>query len=80
MSDFMDVINEEWNGKINQAEPCQRLFYKLKKTGKKLKAWSKILFSKTKVELHMALGVILRLDVAQESRALSDGERDLIRP
>jgi hypothetical protein len=42
-----------------------------------LKRWSKGLFSKTKVELHMALEVTLRLDVAQETRALSNEERDL---
>jgi hypothetical protein len=42
-----------------------------------LKKWSKSLFSKTKVELHMALEVILRLDVAQEARSLSNVERDL---
>jgi hypothetical protein len=41
--------------------------------------WSKGLFSKAKVELHMALEVILRLDVAQENRALSNAERDRAR-
>jgi mannosylglycoprotein endo-beta-mannosidase len=50
-----------------------------KKTGKKLRMWSKGLFSKAKVELHMALEVILRLDVAQENRALSNDDRDRAR-
>src|SRR4051812_20123798 len=53
------------------------VFHKLTNTCKSLKKWSKSLFSKAKVELHMALEVILRLDVAQENRSLSLEERDL---
>jgi hypothetical protein len=34
MPGFMDVINKSWNGGINHAELCQRLFHKLKKTKK----------------------------------------------
>jgi hypothetical protein len=37
---------------------------------------SKYLFSKAKVELHMDFEVILRLDIAQESKALSARERE----
>jgi hypothetical protein len=73
----MDVVNEAWNGDINHAEPCQHLFHKLKKNGKTLRVWNKSLFSKEKVQLHMALEVILCLDVAQENRALSNDEREL---
>jgi hypothetical protein len=31
MPGFMGVVNEACNGDINHAEPCQRLFHKLKK-------------------------------------------------
>jgi hypothetical protein len=48
MPGFMEVVNEAWNEGINHVEPCQRLFHKLKKTGKKLRCWSKSLFSKQK--------------------------------
>jgi exonuclease III len=77
MPGFQDTVNEAWNSESIHREPCQRLFHKLKKTGMSLRRWSKKLFSKAKVELHMALEVILRLDIAQENRALSNEERDL---
>jgi hypothetical protein len=70
MPGFMDVVTNAWNEDINHLETCQRLFHKLNKVGMNLKKWSKGLFSKTKVELHMALEAILRLDVAQETRDL----------
>ena len=73
----MDVVNRAWTGQYNHVEPCHHLFHKFKKTGQDLRRWSKSLFSKSKVELHMALEVILRLDVAQESRALSVEEREI---
>jgi hypothetical protein len=77
MLGFTHVVNEAWTGHINHVEPCPRLFHKLKKTGKKLRAWSKSLFAKTKGQLHMALEIILRLDMAQENWALGNDERDL---
>jgi hypothetical protein len=53
MPGFKDVVSKAWNENINHTEPCQRLLHKLKKTGKTLRTWSKSLFSKAKVELHM---------------------------
>jgi hypothetical protein len=76
MPGFLEVVNEAWSEDSNHLEPCH-LFHKLKLAGKKLRTWSKGIFSKAKVELHMALEVILRLDVVQESRELSDEERDI---
>ena len=77
MPGFKDVVSKAWNGHHNHLEPCHLLFHKLKKTGQELRRWSKTLFSKTKVELHMALEVILRFDIAQESRSLSLEEREI---
>jgi hypothetical protein len=37
----------------------------------RLKHWSRSLFSNTKLQLHMALHVILQLDLAMERRQLS---------
>jgi hypothetical protein len=42
-----------------------------------LHRWSKTLLSKAKVELHMALEIILRLDVAQDNRTLSNEETEI---
>jgi hypothetical protein len=75
MPGFKDVAQEAWNNVAGHEEPCQRLFHKLKATGKSLQKWSKSLFSKAKVELHMALEVILRLDV--ESSPMKKGILEL---
>ena len=53
------------------------LFHKLKKISQALRKWSKTIFAHSKVQLHMALEVILRLDVAQELMPLSVEERDI---
>jgi hypothetical protein len=52
------------------------LFHKLRGTAKALSAWSRRLFSNTKVLLHAALLVILHFDMAQDKRLLSANERD----
>jgi hypothetical protein len=46
-------------------------------TARALKSWSKPLFSNIRLQLHIVMEVILRLDIAQESRQLSDDEHTL---
>jgi hypothetical protein len=58
-------------------ETYQNLFHKLKNTSRDLAKWSRGLFSNTKVLLHVALLVILQLEIAQENRILSPDEREL---
>jgi hypothetical protein len=77
MPGFKETVQAAWNIQIPHVEPCQRLFHKLSNTSSRLRKWSKSLFSKAKVEFHMANEIILRLDIAQESRTLSPQERDL---
>lgn len=60
-------------------EPCQKLHDKLRRTGLHLRRWSNTFFSTAKIQLHMALEVILRLDMAMDFRALSPEESDLRR-
>ena len=74
---FFDTVSKAWEEPCAHTEPYQRLFHKLKQTGRHLSKWSNRLFSKAKLHLHAALLVILRLDVAQETRVLSGGEREL---
>jgi hypothetical protein len=47
---------------------------KLTETARALRQWSKPLFSNIRLQLHIANEVILRLEIAQESRQLSDVE------
>jgi hypothetical protein len=53
------------------------LHYKLQNAAKDLKAWSKLLFGNARGDLHLANEIIKQLDVAQETRLLSDDEHHL---
>jgi hypothetical protein len=77
MPGFSEVVDQAWGAPTTHVEPCHILFHKLKHTAKALTMWSHRLFSNTKVMVHAALLVILHLDLAQETRALNDHERDL---
>ena len=77
MPGFQKVVVDAWNEQSVHLEPYQRLFHKLKTTGRRLRTWSKSLFAKSKIQMHMALEVILRLDLAQEQRELSHDEQDI---
>ena len=77
MPGFHEVVNEAWSEPCPHSEPCHVLFHKLKKLGCRLRKWSSSFMSQSKLHLHMALEIILRLDVAQDNRALSPDEVDL---
>jgi hypothetical protein len=53
-------------------EPYNIMFHKLQQTSKELKKWIRGLFTRTKIFLHVALLLILHLDIAQEKRMLFD--------
>lgn len=51
------------------------IFYnRLSTTARSLRSWSKTLFNEARTQLLMANDIILRLDIAQESRALTSQE------
>jgi len=52
---------------------------RLAETARALRSWSKLLFSNARLQLYIANEVIFRLDVAQESRRLSEEENSLRR-
>jgi hypothetical protein len=62
MSGFVDMLNNAWNGDFSHFETCQLLFYTLKT--KKVTSTSKSLFSKAELEIHTAVDIILRMNVA----------------
>ena len=51
----------------------------MERTAKDLKVWSSSFFSDAKLQFHIASKIILRLDIAQESRNLSTLEFNLRR-
>ena len=77
MPGFKEIVQGAWNQNVNHVDLYHMFFHKLKKISQALRKWSKTIFAHSKVQLHMALEVILRLDVAQELRPLSVEERDI---
>jgi hypothetical protein len=77
MPGFREVVQQAWTAPSTHTQPVHIINHKLKSTALGLKSWSKGLFSDCKLQLLMALDVILQLDIAQESRALSLDERHL---
>ena len=61
----------------SHTESFHRFGHKLHEKAKALRKWSNSLISDTKLKLHMGQEVILRLDIAQESRELTDAEHHL---
>lgn len=79
MPGFQDIVQGVWGRQVNHVDPYHILFHKMENTSQALKKWSKTIFAHSKVQVHMALEVILRLDEAQDSRPLSADECDLCR-
>jgi hypothetical protein len=71
------VVNEAWSENFPHLEPCHVLFHKFKHLGTKLRRWCQTFSSSAKLHLHMALEVILRSNVAQESRIVPPEESNL---
>ncbi|XP_071674403.1 uncharacterized protein [Lolium perenne] len=74
MPGFREVVQQAWSAPSSHSQPVHVINHNLKATAMGLKSWSRSLFSDSKLQLLMALDVILQLDVAQESRALSEDE------
>jgi hypothetical protein len=73
---FREVVMAAWNKpQIGSAHTV--LSKKLAETARALRSWSKPLFSNARLQLHIANEIIFRLDIAQESRQLSEEEISL---
>jgi hypothetical protein len=75
---FREAVQQAWV-KEHRGPALSVLRSKLDDTAKALRAWSKPLFSNVRLQLHITLEVILRLDTAQEGRQLSSNEQTLKR-
>lgn len=75
---FRETVQQAW-AKQHTGPALSVLKIKLADTARALKAWSKPLFSNARLQLHIAKEMILRLDVAQERRHLSNAELTLKR-
>jgi hypothetical protein len=72
-----EVVQQAWQKPVLGINPLNVLHYKLQNTTKSLKSWSKRLFGKAWLELHIAIEVIHHLDLAQETGQLSLDELQL---
>jgi len=78
LPDFLDVVAVGWSATLLHADPFRVLDYRFRSVAKALKSWSSKRIGSIRLQLSLAREVILRLDVAEESRALS-GEEKLLR-
>jgi hypothetical protein len=78
---FQDSVKEAWAKPVPPEHNSMVSLHiiKLTRTAKALKGWSGKLVSHGKVSLTICREVIACLEVAQESRAITEQERDLIK-
>lgn len=72
--DFVEVVTKVWCAYYTHQDPFNRLYYKIQTITKALRYWSSNIISDAKVQLHMALEVVHRFDIAREMRTLPSGE------
>jgi hypothetical protein len=76
---FSEIVAEARTSPVQGINGMMKLHNRMQHTAASLKNWSKALFSKARAQLHIANEVILRLDIAQESRMLSESETQLLK-
>lgn len=75
---FLDVVKNSWERHLLASNPFSVLRLKLCRLARDLKRWSKSQVGDIRLQFAIANEVIFQLEVAQESRLLSDEERSLI--
>ena len=74
---FMEVVASTWASTLLHADPFRILDFKLRNVARALRSWSDKKVGSVRLQLALARELILRLDVAQEARALSAPEAQL---
>jgi hypothetical protein len=68
------VVKNSWAAPVTGLSTLNILHHKLTKTARALHLWSNSIFREANLQLHMAQEIILRLDMAQDVRVLSEDE------
>jgi len=71
---FMETVQRAWEQPVLGNSALMIFHNKLLNTAKALTKWSKSLFGNARMQLHIVQEVTLRLDIAQEQRALTPAE------
>ena len=79
MPGFKDTVSVAWNKHIQATDPIRRFHTKLSRTAKALKQWQRQSVGDIRKQLAVGKEIILRLDLAEEARPLSEEERGLRR-
>lgn len=74
---FLDVVGSAWHPSLLHTDAFRNLDYKFRNVARALKSWSMHHVSSVRLQLAIAREVILRLDAAQDTRALSAEEMSL---
>jgi exonuclease III len=77
LNGFMEVVKESWERSVDSTDPFCILYVKMARLSKILSKWGQKKMSNFRLQLRIANEIILRFDVAQEVRILSDLERQL---
>lgn len=75
---FFDVVQESWQKPLLATNSLSIFRLKLKRLARDLKRWSRFQVGDIKLQLAVAMEVVFQLEVAQETRTLSNEERLLI--
>jgi hypothetical protein len=76
---FLEVVQGVWTSLPEEPNPFKRIDLKLQATAKSLSSWSSKFIGSIKMQILLATEVIVRLDVAMDSRMLSPEEGVLCR-
>lgn len=69
---FDDFVRQAWDCDLTGVDDCRALDFKLRRTAQALKSWSMRNVGSVRLQLFMAREIIGQLDVAQETRTLSN--------
>jgi len=73
---FFEVVQQNWNAPVNSSCAVKRLFLKLQRLSRDLQRWRQRKVGNVKLQLEIAKEILHRLEIARDSRDLSDREEN----
>uniref|UniRef100_A0A452Y141 Uncharacterized protein n=1 Tax=Aegilops tauschii subsp. strangulata TaxID=200361 RepID=A0A452Y141_AEGTS len=70
---FQDIVTAAWHS-VHDPDPFRRLMLRMKATARMLTSWSSKTVGNVRLKLAISRELLLRLDAAQDHRALSPHE------
>lgn len=71
---FLEVVQRNWEAHVQSTSAVERLFLKLQRLSKDLQKWGQRKVGNIKLHIEMAKEIIHRLEIARDSRDLSNRE------